>query len=80
LFISTNEILNTNSFFSLSDKDKVVHEISDCEPKIELRDFDDLPMDDLDAINNMDGTFVYGDEIPSEKNIHQIDADLGYSQ
>jgi hypothetical protein len=34
-------------------------------------------MDNLS--NDMDGNFVYGDDISSEKNIHQINVDLGYS-
>jgi hypothetical protein len=44
-----------------------------------LRDFDDLPMDDLDGSNDMDQYFVYGDDIPSEENVHQINAYLCYS-
>ena len=36
-------------------------------------------MDDLDGNKDMDENFVCGDCIPSEENIHQINADLGYS-
>ena len=55
----------------LGDKDKEVHDISDCDhPKNEMRAFDDLPMDDLDESNDMNENFVYGDDISSEENIH----------
>ena len=46
----------------------------------ELSDFDDLPMDDLDGSNDIDENFVYGDSLPLEENIHQINEDLGYSR
>ena len=37
-------------------------------------------MDDLDGSNDdMGENFVYDDGIPYEENIHQINADLGYS-
>ena len=44
----------------------------------ELRDFDDLLMDDLDGSNDMDGNLVCGEGLPLEENIHQINEDLGY--
>ena len=44
-----------------------------------FRDFDDLPMDDLDGSNDMDENFVYGGDIPYEENIHQINVDFSYS-
>uniref|UniRef100_A0A2N9IU47 Uncharacterized protein n=1 Tax=Fagus sylvatica TaxID=28930 RepID=A0A2N9IU47_FAGSY len=37
----------------VSDKDKEIHNLSDCELENELRDFDDLPMYDLDGSNDM---------------------------
>ena len=42
--------------------------------KNELRDFNDLLMDDLDESND-----IYGEGLPLEDNIHQINDDLGYS-
>ena len=52
---------------------------SETELENELRDFDDLPMDDLDGSNDMDKSLVYGEGLPLEDNIHQINDDLGYS-
>ena len=37
-------------------------------------------MDDLDGSNNIDENLVYGESLPLEKNIHQINEDLGYSR
>jgi hypothetical protein len=39
----------------------------------EVRDFDDLPMNDLDRSND-----IYGEGLPLEDNIHQINDDLGF--
>uniref|UniRef100_A0A2N9GS96 Uncharacterized protein n=1 Tax=Fagus sylvatica TaxID=28930 RepID=A0A2N9GS96_FAGSY len=55
------------------DKDKEIHNLSDCELENEVRDFDDLPMDDLDGSND-----IYGEGLPLEDNIHQINDDLGF--
>ena len=68
------KILNTICFcsFLLGDKDKEVHNLSDCELENEVRDFDDLPMD-LDERND-----IYGEGLPLEDNIHQINDDLGF--
>ena len=52
---------------------------SETELENELRDFDNLPMDDLDGSNDMDESLVYGEGLPLEDNIHQINDDLGYS-
>ena len=49
-------------------------ELSDCELENEVRDFDDLLMDDLDGSND-----IYDESLPLEDNIHQINDDLGYS-
>jgi hypothetical protein len=65
--------------FLLGDKDKEIHNNSNCEPENELMDFDDLPRDDLDGSNDMGEHFVYGDDILFEENIYQINVDLGYS-
>jgi hypothetical protein len=55
------KILNTICFcsFLLGDKDKEIHNLSDCELENEVRDFDDLPMDDLDGSND-----IYGEGLP----------------
>jgi hypothetical protein len=37
-------------------------------------------MDDLDGSNNIDENLVYGESLPLEENIHQINEDLGYSR
>ena len=49
------KILNTICFcsFLLGDKDKEIHNFSDCELKNELRDFNDLLMDDVDRSNDI---------------------------
>jgi hypothetical protein len=69
------KILNTICFcsFSLCDKDKEIHNLNDCELENEVKDFDDLPMDDLDGSND-----IYGECLPLEDNIHQINDDLGF--
>ena len=41
--------------------------------KNKVRDFDDLPMDDLDGSNN-----IYGEGLLLEDNIHQINDDFGF--
>ena len=60
------------------ENDKEIHNLSDCELKNELRDFDDLPMNDLDGSNDMDENLVCGKGLPLEENIHQINEDLGF--
>ena len=69
------KILNTICFcyFLLGDKDKEIHNLSDCELENEVRDFDDLPMDDLDGSND-----IYGEGLPLEDNIYQINDDFGF--
>ena len=69
------KILNIICFcsFLLGDKDKEIHNLSDCELENEVTDFDDLPMDDLDESND-----IYGKGLPLEDNIHQINDDLGF--
>jgi hypothetical protein len=62
------------------ENDKEIHNLSNCELENELRDFDDLPMDDLDGSNDIDENLVYGESLPLEENIHQINEDLGYSR
>ena len=68
-------ILNTICFcsFLLGDKDKEIHNLSDCELENEVRDFDDLPMDDLDGSND-----IYGEGLSLEDKIHQINDDLSF--
>ena len=44
--------------------DKKIHNLSDCELKNELRDFNDFPMDDLDGSNDIDENFVSGESLP----------------
>ena len=58
------------------ENNKEIHNLSDCELENELRDFDDLPMDDLDGSNDIDENLVYDECLPLEKNIHQINEDL----
>jgi hypothetical protein len=72
--------LNTICFcsFLLGDKDKEIHNLSDCELENELRDFDDLPIDDLDGRKDMDENLIYGEGLPLEVNIHQINDNLGF--
>ena len=60
------------------ENDEKNHNLSDCKLENELRDFDDLPMDDLDGSNDMDENLVYGEGLPLEENIHQINEDLGF--
>ena len=60
------------------ENDKEIHNLSDCELENELRDFDDLPMNDLDGSNDMDENLVCGKGLPLEENIHQINEDLGF--
>jgi hypothetical protein len=69
------KILNTICFcsFLLGDKDKEIHNLSDYELKNEVRDFNDLLMDDLDGSND-----IYGESLPLNNNIHQINDDLGF--
>jgi hypothetical protein len=52
---------------------KEIHNLSDCELENEVRDFDDLPIDDLDGSND-----IYGEGLPLEDNIHHINGDLGF--
>ena len=67
--------MNTIYFcsFLLGDKDKEIHNLNDCELENEVRDFDDLLMDDLDGSND-----IYGEGLPLEDNIHQINDDLSF--
>ena len=37
-------------------------------------------MDDLDGSNDIDKNLVYGEGLPLEENIYQINEDLGYSR
>jgi hypothetical protein len=69
------KILNTIYFcsFMLGDKDKEIHNLSDCELENEVRDFDDFPIDNLDGSNN-----IYGEGLPLEDNIHPINDNLGF--
>uniref|UniRef100_A0A2N9EAU1 Uncharacterized protein n=1 Tax=Fagus sylvatica TaxID=28930 RepID=A0A2N9EAU1_FAGSY len=55
------------------DKDKEIHNLSDCELENEVRDFDDFPIDDLDGSND-----IYGEGLPLEDNIHPINDNLGF--
>ena len=61
------------------ENDKEIHNLNDCELENELRDFDNLLMDDLEGSNDMDENLIYGKGLPLEENIHQINEDLGYS-
>jgi hypothetical protein len=69
------KILNTICFCSFlqGDKDKEIHNLSDCELENEVRDFDDFPIDDLDGSND-----IYGEGLPLEDNIHPINDNLGF--
>jgi hypothetical protein len=62
------------------ENDKEIHNLSDCELENELRDFDDLSIDDLDGSKDMDENLICGEGLPLEENIHQINEDLGYSR
>ena len=62
------------------ENDKEIHNLSNCELKNELRDFDDFLMDDLDGSNDIDENLFYGESLSLEENIHQINEDLGYSR
>jgi hypothetical protein len=57
---------------------KKIHNFSDCELENELRDLDDLPIDDFDGSNDMDENLICGEGLPLEENIHQINEDLGF--
>jgi hypothetical protein len=69
------KILNTICFcsFLLGDKDKKIHNLSNCELENELRDFNNLPIDDLDGSND-----IYDEAFLLEDNIHQINDDIGF--
>ena len=69
------KILNTICFcsFLLGDKDKEIHNLSDCELENDVRDFDDFLIDDLDGSND-----IYGEGLPLEDNIHPINDNLGF--
>ena len=69
------KILNTICFcsFLLGDKDKEIHNLCDCKLENKVRDFDDLPMNDLDGSND-----IYSEGLPLEDNIHKINDDLGF--
>jgi hypothetical protein len=68
------KILNTICFcsFLLGDKNKEIHNLSDCELENKVRDFDYLPMD-LDERND-----IYDEGLSLEDNIHQINDDFGF--
>jgi hypothetical protein len=57
---------------------KKIHNFSDCELENELRDLDDLSMDDFDGSNDMDENLICGEGLPLKENIHQINEDLGF--
>ena len=69
------KILNTICFcsFLLGDKDKEIHNLSDFELENEVKDFDDILMDDLDGSND-----IYSEGLLLEDNIHQINDDLSF--
>ena len=69
------KILNTICFcsFLLGDKDKEIHNLSDFELENEVKDFDDILMDDLYGSND-----IYSEGLLLEDNIHQINDDLGF--
>ena len=69
------KILNTICFcsFLLGYKDKKIHNFSDCKLENEVRDFDDLPIDDLEGSND-----IYGEGLSLEDNIYKINDDLGF--
>ena len=60
------------------ENDKEIHNLNDCELENELRDFNDLPINDLDGSNDMDENLVYGKSLPLEENIHQINENPGF--
>ena len=60
------------------ENDKEIHNLSDCEVKNELRDFDDLLMNDLNGSYDMNENFVYGEGFQLEENIHQINEDFDF--
>ena len=59
--------------------DNEIHNLCNSELENELRDFNDLHMDDLDGSNDIDENLVYGEALPLEENINQINEDLCYS-
>ena len=60
------------------ENDKEIHNLSDCEVKNELRDFDHLLMNDLNGSYDMNENFVYGEGLQLEENIHQINEDFDF--
>ena len=60
------------------ENDKEIHNLSDCELENELRDFDNLPMIDLNGSYDMDENLVHGEGLPLEENIYQINEDLDF--
>ncbi len=54
-------------------KIKKIHNLSDCKLENEVRDFDDLPIDDLDGSND-----IYGEGLSLEDHIYKINDDLGF--
>ena len=60
------------------ENDEKIHNLNDCKLENELRDFDDFLMDNLDESSGMDENLVYGEGLPLEENIHQINEDLDY--
>ena len=60
------------------ENDKKNHNLSDCELENELRDCDNLPMNDLNGSYDMKENLVYGEGLLLEENIHQINEDLDF--
>ena len=60
------------------ENNKEIHNLSDCELENELRDFDNLPMIDLNGSYDMDENLVHGEGLPLEENIYQINEDLDF--
>ena len=53
------------------ENDKEIHNLSECELENELRDFNDLLIDDLDRSNDIEENLVYSESLPLEENIHR---------
>jgi hypothetical protein len=60
------------------ENNKEIHNLNDCELENELRDFDDLSMNDLNGSYDMNVNLVYSEGLPLEENIHQINEDLDF--
>ena len=53
------------------ENNKEIHNLSNCELKNKLKDFDDLPMNGLNRSYDIDENLVYGEGLPLEENIHR---------